>query len=283
MWTVPRGLQRNRYRDTIRYRSWAKGVDVLKPVLGILLMLCFAVNVASAAQDPFIGDWNLDASQSKFPDEMTLQRKGANTYAIDFNGVIEAIVADGTFQTGQAGTLLSVKQEAPDTWIVERKKGARLLLRATWKLSKDNRTLTDYFRGIQKDGSPFNMDYVYQRTVGGSGFAAHWQSIKEAMLSPVLLHVKAFQGDGLSFVIPAENLTQHLQFDRVGHPCAGTVGQGDFSCARRINERAVVVTRMHNRKATTTEEIALSTDLQTLTMTLHPTASRPTVMVFKRK
>lgn len=242
---------------------------MFKPVLGILLTFCLAMSIASAAQDPFIGDWKLDPSKSEFPDEMTLQSKGGDTYAIDFNGVIETIVADGSFQTGQAGTLLSVKPVAPDSWIVERKKGGRLLLKATWKLSKDNRTLTDYFRGIQSDGSPFNMDYVYQRTDAGSGFAAHWQSIKETMISPVLLHVKAFQGNGLSFVIPAEKFTQNLKFDREG-------------AIRRMDERTVVITSTHIGKATATEEIRLSTDLNTLTMTQHATGSRPTVMVFKR-
>lgn len=229
------------------------------------------MSIASAAQDPFIGDWTLDSSKSEFPDEMTLQGKGGNTYAIDFNGVIETIVADGSFQTGQAGTLLSVKPVAPDSWIIERKKDGRLLLKATWKLSKDNSTLTDYFRGIQSDGSPFDMDYVYQRAGAGSGFAAHWQSIKGTMISPVLLHVKAFQGDGLSFVIPAENLTQNLKFNG-----------GISSSNRRADERTVVITKTHNGKATPTEEIRLSTDLNTLTMTLHATGARPTVMVFKR-
>lgn len=256
------------YLRALADRHRAKEVDVFKRVLEILLTFCFAMNIASAAQDPFIGDWKLDASKSKFPDEMTLQDKGGNTYAIDFNGVIETIVADGSFQTGQAGTLLSVKPVAPDSWIVEREKDGRLLLKATWKLSKDNRTLFDYFRGIQSDGSPFNMDYVYQRSGAGSGFAAHWQSIKETMISPVLLHVKTFQGNGLSFVIPAEQLTQNLKFD---------------GRSRRVNERTVVITSTHNRKATTSEEIRLSTDLNTLTMTLHAASSRPTVMVFKRQ
>ena len=101
-------------------------------------------------------------------------------------------------QPGQSGTLLSVKAEAPDTWIVGRKKGSRLLLKATWKLSSDDSTLTDYYREFESDGSTLSMDYVYQRTGGGSGFAADWQGIKETMNSPFLMEVKEFQGDGLS-------------------------------------------------------------------------------------
>jgi hypothetical protein len=59
--------------------------------------------------------------------------------------------------------MLSVKADAPDTWIVERKKDGRLLLRATWKLAQDGSTLTDYYREFESDGSTFSLDYVYQR------------------------------------------------------------------------------------------------------------------------
>jgi hypothetical protein len=62
-------------------------------------------------------------------------------------------VVDGSDQPGYGGTLLSVKAEAPDTWIVERKKGGRLLVNPTWKLSKDGSTLTDYYREFESDGS----------------------------------------------------------------------------------------------------------------------------------
>ena len=78
---------------------------------------------------------------------------------------------DGSDQPGFGGTLLPVKPAAPDTWIVERKKDGRLLLKATWKLSKDGRTLTDYFREFEADGATLSMDYLYQRVGGGSGFA----------------------------------------------------------------------------------------------------------------
>jgi hypothetical protein len=44
---------------------------------------------------------------------------------------VETIVVDGSDQPGLGGTTLSVKAEAPDTWIVARKAGSRLMLNAT--------------------------------------------------------------------------------------------------------------------------------------------------------
>ena len=172
-------------------------------IVEILPAVCLATSVAWATESPFIGEWKLDSSKTRMPDEMKVQSEGANKYAFDFGGGAETIVVDGSDQTGCCGTKLSVKPESADTWIVERKKDGRLLLRATWKLSKDQSTLTDYYREFEADGETHKyVDYVYQRT-GSSGIeklAADWQSIKETMNSPYLVEVKTFDGDGLSFI-----------------------------------------------------------------------------------
>ena len=145
-----------------------------------LLLIMYASQWASAAGNPFIGEWKLNPSMSRMPDEMKVESKGGSTYASDFGGGVgETIVADGSDQPGYGGTTLSVKADAPDTWIVERKKSGQLLLRGTWKLSQDGSTLTDLYREFEPDGSTLSMDYVYQRSGGGLGFAADWQSIKE--------------------------------------------------------------------------------------------------------
>jgi hypothetical protein len=104
---------------------------------------------------------------------------------------------------------------------VERKKDGRLLLNATWKLSKDGSTLTDYCREFEPDGTTLSMDYVYRRTDGGSGFAADWQSIRETMNSPFSIQVKEYQGDGLSFITPSENKTKNATFDGKDYPNEG--------------------------------------------------------------
>jgi hypothetical protein len=99
-----------------------------KRVLAMLSAICVAASLALAAQNPFIGEWKLDPSKSRTPDEMKVQHKEGNTYVFDFGGGAETIVADGTDQKGLQGTLLSVQEEAADTWIVKRKIGERLLL-----------------------------------------------------------------------------------------------------------------------------------------------------------
>ena len=263
----------------------AKEVCVFKRILETLTAVCLATSMALAAESPFIGEWKLDPSKTRLPDEMKVQNKGGNKYAFDFGVGAETIVVDGSDQPGYGGTLLSAKAEAADTWIVERKKDSRLLLKATWKLSKDGSTLTDYYREFESDGSTLSMDYVYQRTGAGSGFAADWQSIKETMNSPFLIQVKEFQGDGLSFTTPSEQKTKNLKFDGKDYPNEGPgVDRGASSSIRRVDERNLVITDKADGKVTDTEEIGLSDDLKNLTITVRIAGrEKPNVMVFERR
>jgi hypothetical protein len=264
--------------------SWEE--KVLDRSLVILSGMCLAATVGRLPGNPFIGKWTLIPSQSRMPDEMRVQRTGSNTYTFDFGGgAIETIVVDGSDQPGLSGTKLSVKSEAPDTWVVTRKNGSRLMLTATWRLSSDGAHLTDYYRELEADGSTFSVDYVYQRIGGGSGFAADWQSIKETINSPFLLEVKEFQGDGLSFVDPLARKTRNLKFDGAGAAPneAPNVGKGASSSLRRLGERTLVITNTYDGRVSNTEEFALSADLKTLTMTVHLAGrDKPYVLVFER-
>ena len=260
---------------------------MLKRNLSILMAFCLAATVAGAAQSPFIGAWQLDSSKSRMPDEMKVESKGGNRYAFDFGGGVETIVADGTDQQGLYGTLLSAKQEAPDTWIVARKKDGRLMLRATWKLAPDGSTLTDYYREFQADGSTVSvsMDYVYKRTgAGESGFAADWQSFKETFNTPYVIEVRTFEGDGLSITNTLQRVTRNVKFDGKDYPNEGpNAAPGATSSVQRRDGRTLVLTDKSNGKVSNTQEIALSPDRKTLTITIGPGGDKTTVMVFERK
>jgi hypothetical protein len=263
------------------------GLKRVSWTVATLLLIMGSSRWASAARDPFIGEWKLNSSMSRMPDEMKVESKGGNTYSFDFGGGAETIVVDGTGQPGQGGTTLSVKADAPDTWTIERKKEGRLLLSATWKLSEDGGTLTDLYRQFEPDGSTLSMDYVYQRSSGGSGFAADWQSIKETMNSPYVLLVKAYEGKGLSFDFntPVGRFTRNLKLDGRAYPTRGSnANSGSSSSSRRIDENTLEMTSKVGSTVTDTREIRLSPDGKTLTMTVRAAGrSKPNVMVFDRK
>lgn len=255
---------------------------MLKRALKLLVFASMTASMAWAADNPFIGDWKLNSAMSRMPDEMKVESKGGNTYSFDFGGGAETIVVDGTDQPGgYGGTTLSVRADAPDTWIVERKKDGRLLLRGTWKLSQDGNTLTDFYRQFEQDGSTLSMDYVYQRNGGGSGFAADWQSIKETMNSPFHLQVKAYEGDGLSFITPAEHETKNVKLDGKDYPIEGSARS---LSVRQTDEHTLEMTEKRSGENVDTRKITVSPDGKTLTMTINlPGQTKPYVMVFDRQ
>jgi hypothetical protein len=170
---------------------------------------------------------------------MKVEAVGANKYAFDFGGGNpETIVVDGTDQPGISGTTLSVTVEGPDTWKVVRKKDGRTLLTATCKLSEDGKTLTDLYRENQPDGSTLSMDYVYERTTEGSGFAATWESVNEKMNSAYELQIQPYEGAGLTFITPGEHRTRNLRFDEKDYPKGPDAPPGSvYSSATRSKAR----------------------------------------------
>jgi hypothetical protein len=99
------------------------------------------------------------------------------------------------------------------------------------------------------------------------------------------VEVKEFQGDGLSFLNRFEQTTRNVKFDGKDYPTEGpNVGRGASGSIRRVDERTLVITDKHDGKVTDTEEIALSTDLKTLSITVHIAGrDRPNVLMFERK
>jgi hypothetical protein len=259
---------------------------MVKRIFYLLLTACLLTPALWAANDPFLGKWKLNSSKSRFPDEMKVTAVGANKYAFDFGGGNpETIVADGTDQPGIYGTTLAVSVEAPDTWKVVRKKDGRMLLTATWKLSDNGATLSDFYRQSQPDGSMLSMDYVYKRTTPGSGFAATWDSVSEKMNSPYELEIKPYEEDGLTLIIPAEGSTQNVTLDGKDHPEAGPNASPDaVSSGRRVNDHTLEITRKFKGEVKQTREVELSPDLKTLTLTLQrPGQDKGTILVFERE
>jgi hypothetical protein len=93
------------------------------------------------------------------------------------------------------------------------------------------------------------------------------------------------KGDGLSFITPSEQETKNVKFDGKEYPNEGpNADRGASSSIRRVDERTLVMTDKAGGKVRDTEEIDLSADLKTLTITVHITGrDKPNVMVFERK
>jgi len=259
---------------------------MLKHGSWLVLVGGLMVGVLWAASDPFVGEWKLNSTKSKLTDEMKVANVGGNKYAFDFGGgSAETIVIDGTDQPGIEGTTLSVSSQGPNSWKVVRKKNGRVLVTGIWELSKDGKTLTDDFTFNGADGKSSNVKYVYQRAAGTFGFAGTWDGTSQSVDAVFVLKVQPYQGDGLSFISPSGGATKNVKFDGKDYPDEGpNASPGSVSSARRINEHSLERTDKVGGKIVDTRQIELSSDLKTLTMTVHNAGrSQPDLLVFDRQ
>jgi hypothetical protein len=262
---------------------------MFKRSVQLLLVAGLTTGTLWAASDPFVGEWKLNASKSKFFDQMKVESIAGNKYAFDLGGGSqESIVVDGTDQPGFGGTTLSVTSEAPDSWKVVRKKDGRVLLTAFWKLSNDRNTLTDEFTSFAPSGSSSTVNLVYKRTAGGSGFAGTWENTTGTVDtgdSDYVIKVEPYEGDGFTFIYSSERVTKNVKLDGKDYPNVGSDARPrSTSSARRVNERTLELIDKANGKVARTREITLSSDGKTLTMTDHmPGRSQPNVLVFERQ
>jgi hypothetical protein len=256
---------------------------MLKRTLQWLLVTHLLIGTSSAATDAFVGDWKLNPSKSKFIDVMKVWSLGGNKYAFDFGGVQERIAVDGTDQQAFQGTTLSVTVEGADTWKVVRKKEGRMLLTATWKLSRDGKALSDEYTGFGQNDSASTVNYVYERTAAGTGFAGTWETTMP-IKTVVAMQIRPYDGNGLSF-IRSPGDTRNLKLDGKDYPVEEPgVAQGATSSARRVNERTLELVDKVNDRVMRTERRELSPDLKTLTRTVRPVGQRdPNILVYERQ
>jgi len=249
---------------------------MFKRVAPLFLCACLVAGTSHAADDPFVGQWKL----VKLTDEMKVTSVGANTYAFDFGGGAETIVVDGTDQRGGSGTTLAVAAVGPN-WKVVRKQHGRTLLTATWTLSKDGKALRDHFTQFAPDGSPSTADYLYARRAAGSGFAGTWVGTIEPLGDAIVLQVRPHESDGLSLIIPGQPDTTSVIFDGTAHLDARS---GSTFSARRLDARTVEILRKSGGKLTLSRRLALSRDLETLTMTVRIAGEgEPRIYIFERQ
>ena len=254
--------------------------------LRALLLISVFTAALWAATDPFAGNWKLDPAKSKLVDQMKVDAAGANTYTFHLSPTNpETIVANGTDQPGIFGTTLAVTVLGPSQWRVVRKKDDRMLISAIWDLSSNGNILTDHFSGYRADGSTNNLVYVYRRTEGTSGFAGTWESITEQVNSVYEIHIQPFEGNGLSFVTPAQKMTKSIKFDGKNYAAQGpNLPAGYVSSGQRLGDRVLELTDKIDDKLLDTQQVEVAPDGGTLTITTHvPGFTKPNIQVFDRQ
>jgi hypothetical protein len=99
------------------------------------------------------------------------------------------------------------------------------------------------------------------------------------------LKVQAFENDGLSFINASQELTRNVKFDGHDYPVVGpNVPSGFVSSARRVDDHTLEITDKLNGRIVNTQQVQLSRDRNTLTITRHaPGRHEVNVLVFQRQ
>jgi hypothetical protein len=263
----------------------AKESFMLKRVCLLVSVAGLLGSLAWAAEDPMVGDWKLNPQKSRLTDVMKVGSLGGNKYSFDFgSGDPEIAVADGTDQPGHFGTMIAVSVDAPNRWTVVRKKDGKVLVTGVWTLSQDGRSLNDHFTAARPNGDSTNLDYVYKRTDGGSGFVGTWVSSSEQVNSVIVLKVRTWGDDGLSFISQGGGGTKNVKFDGQDYANIGAGVDGVTASAQRLNKYKVKITDKIAGKVRDTQEISVSPDGKSLTITIRvPGWSEPNIQVFDRE
>lgn len=238
-----------------------------------------------AATNPFAGTWKLNPAKSKLTDQMEVEEAGPSKYTFIFSADnAETIVADATDQPGIFGTTFAVTVLSDHQWKVVRKSGGHLMIPAIWDLSADGNTLTDNFTGYRADGTTSNLLYKYTRAARTSGFAGTWESVEEQVNSSFEMQVQPYEGDGLSFINSAQKVTKSIKFDGEDYAAQGpNLPEGYATSGRRLSDSAVELTDKINGKVHDTQQVEVSSDGKTLTITTHiPGQNKPNIQVFDR-
>jgi hypothetical protein len=232
------------------------------------------------------GTWKMNPAKSKLTDQMQVEEAGPNTYRLTFSGDNhETVVADGTDQPGLFGSTASITVLSPHRWKMMRKTGGKVTISAIWELSEDGNTLTDHFTGYRADGSTSNLLYKYARVEGGSGFAGTWESTEEQVSSVYMMQIQGYADEGLSFINPAQKMTKNIKFDGKDYAAEGpNLPAGYVTSGRRLSGQSVELTDKINGKVLDTQQVEVSPDGKTLTITTQiPGRRKPNIQVFERE
>jgi hypothetical protein len=150
-------------------------------VVGAMCALGLSAAVASAATNPLVGTWNLDVAKSTFV-AGAVPRGQTRIYADSAAGLVSTIkttAADGKETTSTntlkadgkahpysgnpAYDMISVKQLNANTREFTTLKGSIPIGKGQTKVSKDGKTLTMKYKGVNETGAKLESTSVYDR------------------------------------------------------------------------------------------------------------------------
>jgi hypothetical protein len=241
----------------------------MRPTRTLCLIFVSAITAMAAGDDPFVGKWKLNNSQSDFTGE-TFRLEDAGNGKIRYSGGGQTywFTTDGVEHPGLFGRMVTVKQVDDHTLNIEYRFKGRLTSTCTASVAADGSTETRMCKYTRPDGSQGEETIVDERLGGGTGFLGTWKTRKTDDNTEEHFDIAANGTDGWLMRIPEMKATCALKLDGKDYPAEGpNVAPGMTLAATRAGDVMVQITEKIKGKPVYNMTYKVSDDGRTLTST----------------
>jgi hypothetical protein len=248
----------------------------------IAALSCAALT--AMAENPFVGTWKIDYSQSKITGgTVTFTPEAAGKVRLTEGGQSYSFKADGSDATNPFGETVQWKQMDDHNWKSFTKEGSEVVT-DTWTLGSEGKTLDVATTGTRPNGDAINESESFTRVTPGKGFYGKWKSTKVSNNSPTTRQFDANGNNGIIWNIPEIKASVTLKFDgKDVAPIGPTVPDGLTVAVTKIGPRSIEMTEKMKGKVVFKGRLTVSADGKTLTQVGGaPGVNEPEKLVYQK-
>lgn len=240
-------------------------IHILK--LSLITALSCAT-VAALAENPFVGDWKLDYSQSHIPtSNISFTRGSGGEITFEVHpGRTTIFKLDGSDSTTHmSGVTARWTKVSERTWQSEYMKGPTRIRTAIFQLSSNENALTETIKMPRPSHDEVDtLDFV--RMGSGQGFFGTWKDSKQFIGGPDTVRIEENGSDGLTWTHVESKSSFSLKFDGKEVPLNDPFGPANVTVsAAKAGPRAIDLTYKMNGQPSTKWHVAVSDDGKILT------------------
>jgi hypothetical protein len=241
-------------------------------------LLLSAAMLFQGTQSPVVGTWKLNPAKSHFTGTtISYEQLPAGAMRSTAEGQSYEFKVDGQPYAGTFGDTVMWKAVSASSWQVVHRRNTPLGTDAI-AVSADGKTLTVNSTGTLPDGTAYDDTAAFARVSGGPGLAGTWKSTKVTISSPLVIEFSPYEGDGITWKIPALHGTVNLKFDGKDNPVDAPTVPADFTvAATAAGPRAFTLVEKLGGKVVYRARYTLSADGRTLTAVDTPEGSDESV------
>jgi hypothetical protein len=241
----------------MRIRQWS--------VIAIAMLA--AAGTALAADNPWIGTWKLDPSQSKLTGEVIQFTVSGDDISYTAEGHTTKAKADGsTPTTTWSGAEETWKKDDDNTYESHVSRNGVDLGTTTWTLSSDGKHLKAETKGTNPSGTSFDDVEEYVRVGGVHGLQGSWKSMKTSLNEEQTWEIAEKGPDELSWNIPAIKGVLDAKLDGKDYaPDGPTVPKGLTIALSRVSPHSMKLTEKMNGELLYHSTLTVSADGKKIT------------------